>query len=520
MVTGCAMRGPGLARTYSMSVVGIEGHLVDVETYAGPGLVAFTLVGLLDTSVREARDRVRAAFESCGLDVLDQRITVNLSPAGIPKSGSAFDLSIAASVALATGLVSPEAFEDAVIVGEPALDGSIQPVRGVLPVVLAARSRGVRRVIVPRACAREAGLVSGIEVLPFAHLADLISWAGGQAVKAPFHGRLEACRGIGERSNDVAVDMADVRGQPEAVDALEVAAAGGHHVFLLGEPGSGKTMLASRLPSILPDLDADTALVATSLHSVSGLLGESVELVTRPPFQCPHHSITMPALIGGGSRTLMPGAASLAHGGILFLDEAAEFSPSVLDSLREPLESGVIHLHRSGVHARYPASFQLVMASNPCPCGGAGRRCTCSSMNRRRYLARLSGPLLDRMDIRIDVHAPTRADVASVSPRDSASIRQRVCEARERARHRLSQTPWFLNAQLPGSWLRNRSGIDPGLVAQLDRLVESGHSSMRGVDRMLRLAWTLADLAGLSKPTFDQIVAAQQLRNGQEHHDR
>ena len=302
----------------------------------GAGLVAFTLVGLLDTSVREARDRVRAAFESCGLDVLDQRITVNLSPAGIPKSGSVFDLAIASSIALATGLVLPRAFEDSVIVGELALDGSIQPVRGVLPAVLSARSLGVRRVIVPSACAREAQLVSGIEVIAFEHLADMIAWGWGRGNQAPFHGHLGVRRRDCSAEDVSILDMADVRGQPEAVAAMEVAAAGGHHVFLLGEPGSGKTMLASRLPTILPDLDPDTALVTTSLHSVAGLVPTGTALVTRPPFQAPHHSVTMAALIGGGSRTLTPGAVSLAHGGILFLDEAAEFAPSVLDSLREP----------------------------------------------------------------------------------------------------------------------------------------------------------------------------------------
>ena len=494
------MNAPGLARTYSMSIVGIEGHLVDVETYAGSGLVAFTLVGLLDTSVREARDRVRAAFESCGLDVLDQRITVNLSPAGIPKSGSAFDLAIAASVALATGLVSPLAFEDTVIIGELALDGSIQPVRGVLPAVLAARSRGVRRVIVPTACAREASLVSGIEAVPFAHLADLIAWAGGEAVKAPFHGRLDIDSRTGAAHAEHAVDMSDVRGQPEAVAAMEVAAAGGHHVFLLGEPGSGKTMLASRLPTILPDLDPDTALVTTSLHSVAGLVPAGLQLLTRPPLQAPHHSVTMPALIGGGSRSL---------------------APAVLDSLREPLESGRIHLHRSGVHATYPAAFQLVMASNPCPCGGGrgGRGCSCSSLNRRRYLSRLSGPLLDRMDIRIDMHTPSRADMATGAAQDSASMRQRVCEARERARHRLRDTPWVANAQLPGAWIRRCSGIASDLVEQIDRLVEAGRASMRGADRMLRLAWTLADLEGTKSVTLDHIVAAEQLRNGSDHRE-
>ena len=261
--------------------------------------------------------------------------------------------------------------------------------------------------------------------------------------------------------------------------------------------------------------------MTTSLHSVAGLLPSGMSLMTRPPFQAPHHSVTMPALIGGGTRMLVPGAASLAHGGILFLGEAAEFAPSVLDSLREPLESGVVHLHRSGVQARYPASFQLVMASNPCPCGGGngGRRCTCSSVNRRRYLARLSGPLLDRMDIRIDVHTPSRVDMAATKLRDSASIRDRVIEARARARRRLDGTPWSLNAQLPGAWLRHHSGIDTSLITQLDRLVDSGNSSMRGVDRMLRLSWTLADLDGAPRPTFEHVVAAQQLRNGADRYE-
>ena len=377
----------------------------------------------------------------------------------------------------------------------------------------------MRRVIVPSACAREAQLVSGIEVIAFEHLADMIAWAGGEAIKAPFQGHLGVRRRDCSAEDVSILDMADVRGQPDAVAAMEVAAAGGHHVFLLGEPGSGKTMLASRLPTILPDLDPDTALVTTSLHSVAGLVPTGTALVTRPPFQAPHHSVTMAALIGGGSRTLTPGAASLAHGGILFLDEAAEFAPSVLDSLREPMESGAVNLHRSGIHARYPASFQLVMASNPCPCGGrrGGRRCTCSSIVRRRYMARLSGPLLDRMDIRIDVHTPTRADMAIGDSRDSATIRERVVVARERARHRLTDTPWHCNAQLPGAWIRRNSGIDADLVAQLDRLVDAGASSMRGIDRMLRLAWTLADLDGAPHPTIDHIVAAQQLRNGHDH---
>ena len=423
-----------LARTHSVSLVGLEGRLVRVETQVGRGLVQFVIVGLPDASVRESKDRVRSALESCGLEVLDSRVTVNLSPAGLHKSGSGFDLAIAASVLLAAGRVGPTSFDGAVIIGELALDGSLQPVRGVLPAVLAARGRGITRAIIPAANAAEASLVGGVETAAFAHLAELVRWAGGNAqTPVSIGGALPNAPEPEPATSGPHVDMADVRGQHDAVEALTVAGAGGHHVFLLGEPGSGKTMLASRMHTILPDLDDDTALVATSLHSLAGTLRDGEALVRRPPILTPHHSATMAALVGGGHARITPGAASLAHGGVLFLDEAAQFQPSVLDALREPLENGEVHIHRAGLHARLPARFQLLLAANPCPCGGGrqGRSCTCSAQARMRYLARLSGPLLDRIDITVRVDTPTRADLARGPSPSSAHLRERVAEALE-----------------------------------------------------------------------------------------
>ncbi|ERH33320.1 YifB family Mg chelatase-like AAA ATPase [Schaalia sp. HMT-877] len=511
-----------LARTHSVSLVGLEGRLVRVETQVGRGLVQFVIVGLPDASVRESKDRVRSALESCGLEVLDSRVTVNLSPAGLHKSGSGFDLAIAASVLLAAGRVGPTSFDGAVIIGELALDGSLQPVRGVLPAVLAARGQGITRAIVPAANAAEASLVGGVETAAFAHLAELVRWAGGNAqTPVSIGGALPDAPEPEPATSGPHVDMADVRGQHDAVEALTVAGAGGHHVFLLGEPGSGKTMLASRMHTILPDLDDDTALVATSLHSLAGTLRDGEALVRRPPILTPHHSATMAALVGGGHARITPGAASLAHGGVLFLDEAAQFQPSVLDALREPLENGEVHIHRAGLHARLPARFQLLLAANPCPCGGGrqGRSCTCSAQARMRYLARLSGPLLDRIDITVRVDTPTRADLARGPSPSSARLRERVAEARSRCARRLAGTPWTLNAQVPGRWIRASSGIDPRMVADLDRAVESGVFSMRGADRVLRLMWTTADLNGAARPGEVERGLAIWLRKGDNPND-
>lgn len=507
-----------VAAVLAVGLVGLEGHLVEVETHVGRGLVSFALVGLPDASVRESRERVRAALQSCGLEALDRRTTVSLSPADLPKTGSGFDLAIAVSIAVATGKVSPTLTESTVFLAELGLDGSLRAVPGVLPALVSASRCGIRRAVVAASSGHEAGLVPGMEVLALDHLADVIDLGGGAARRAftlgaaapaPRHGPAPTV------GSTVAPDLADVRGQPLARRAAEVAAAGGHHLFLVGEPGSGKTMLATRLTSLLPPLDDETALTVTALHSVAGVLPPGEGLVRTPPFQSPHHSATMPALIGGGSGMPRPGAVSLAHGGVLLLDEAAEFSPAVLDALRQPLEEGIVRIHRARATARYPASFQLVMATNPCPCGLSGSRnleCSCTSVQKRRYVSRLSGPLLDRIDIRVSMNTPSRSDLRLDTTEGSAEVAARVRVARERARRRWAQWGWASNSRVPGPWLREHSGLEPSLLASLDRSVDRGVLSLRGADRVLRLAWTVADLAGHDRPEDTDVHHALTLR--------
>ncbi|WP_331272612.1 YifB family Mg chelatase-like AAA ATPase [Schaalia sp. ZJ405] len=474
-----------------------------------------------DASLREAKDRVRSALQSCGIEVINRRITVNLSPAGLPKSGSGFDAAIAASVLMAAGKLPQRALDRTVIIGELGLDGSMRAVPGVLPALVTARSQGITRAIVPAESAAEARLVSGIDVDAFEHCADMVNALGGRAVRPVAYGG--GSLSGGETSSQrkpvlgAAIDLSDVRGQDFAVNALTIAAAGGHHVFLVGQPGSGKTMLAARLPTILPQLDDEAALTVTSLHSIAGVFRDRQELIRTPPLQAPHHSATMAAMIGGGSVRIIPGAVSLAHAGVLFLDEAAEFPSAVLNALRQPLEEGIVTIHRVRGSAQFPARVQLILAANPCPCGGGrgrGRACTCSSIVRRRYLARLSGPLLDRIDITIGMRVPTRADLARTAAPSSSLVRDRVAEARQRAIHRLKDTPWRLNAEVPGRWVREHSGIDTALVTRLDRAIDQGSVSMRGADRVLRLMWTLADMDERRKPHFDDLAHALTLRTG------
>ncbi|PID97798.1 MAG: Mg chelatase-like protein [Actinobacteria bacterium] len=514
-----------VATVMSVSLLGLEGHIVEVESHVGSGLVAFTLVGLPDTSLKESKDRVRAALQSCSLHMPDHRVTVNLSPAGLPKSGSGFDLAIAMSVLIADGSLPAGALSDTIVLGELALDGSLRPIRGILPALMSASQHGFTRAIVPTQCQSEADLVPGIEIHSFDHLADVICWAGGQAYRPQTRSehthsanRLQSgSSGEKVRSDG---DLVDVRGQAHARHALEVAAAGGHHLHLVGEPGSGKTMLATRMPTVLPDLDDETALTTTAIHSVAGALKRDDTLIRTPPLYAPHHSMTLPALIGGGHTLPRPGAVSLAHGGILFLDEAPEFAPSVLDALRQPLEDGVVSLHRARGHTRYPARFQLILASNPCPCGQSGARlahCECTSLEKRRYQARLSGPLRDRIDITVPMRTPTRADLATDSGEHSSDVKARVIGARERQAHRLAHTPWSLNAHLPGAWIRKNTPIPSDIRQHLDSAIDRGTLSMRGADRVLRLLWTIADLNSHNTPDMADLALALVLRSGQAH---
>jgi len=508
----------GLARALTVGLLGLDGYLVDVEADISPGIPAFVLVGLPDASLHEAKDRVRAATSNSGFPLPAQRITVNLSPATLPKSGSCFDLAVAVATLTAAGVLPPEASLDTVHLGELGLDGSVRVVDGVLPAVLAAARAGVRRVVVPEATVEEAALVPGVVVRGVRWLAELVADYRGDppvdlpepptAFTPPPRGPLPA-----------APDLADVVGQHEARFALEVAAAGAHHLLMSGPPGAGKTMLAARLPGILPDLDEEAALEVTAVHSVAGTLrarAGSRALITRPPYEDPHHTASVVSVVGGGSGVPRPGAASRAHRGVLFLDEAPEFAAGVLDALRQPLEQGELVLHRARGTARYPARFQLVLAANPCPCGravGKALDCSCSSVARRRYAAKLSGPLLDRVDVRLEVAAVTRADVAGASCGEgSAAVAARVLAARDVARSRLRPHGVRTNGELKGPLLRGPLRLGAATTTDLDRALERGLLTLRGVDRVLRVAWTVADLRGAAAPDRDDVGRALALR--------
>jgi magnesium chelatase family protein len=574
-----------LARTHSVALVGVEGHPVAIEADIANGLVGLLLVGLPDTALREARDRIRAAITNSREHWPQRRITVGLSPASLPKRGSSFDLGIAVAIVAAAGAAPVAALDRAVFLGELGLDGRLHPVRGILPAVAAAAGAGFDEVVVPQSNAPEAALVPDMRVISAPSLTAVLGWirgdgadtgpdaarvfepgtattpgpgladpvlarpilagrvlagpavdpvvAGPAAVGAA---RADAAAGAslssvgGDRGVAAprpstaarrpaaaaprpALDLADVLGQPLARRAVEICAAGGHHLMLLGPPGAGKTMLAERIPTILPPLTAAAALEVTSIHSIAGTLPPGSPLITEPPFCGPHHTATKAAIVGGGTGMIRPGAASLAHMGILLLDEAPEFDRDVLDALRQPLESGQVVLARSGVTARFPARFTLVLAANPCPCARAGSQrgaCTCTPLARRRYLGRLSGPLLDRVDVKVEVLPVGRAELLGDggAAEPSPVVAERVAAARQRTAHRLSGTAWRLNAEVPGSALRRRFTPAPGALAPLERAMELGEISARGVDRVLRVSWTLADLAGRQRPGAEDTCYA------------
>lgn len=505
-----------LARAHGVVISGIEAHLVEVEAHLSAGLPGMSIVGLADTAVCESRDRVRAAILNSGARWPERRITVGLSPASLHKRGSGLDLAIAAAILAADGQLPARFLEGSVLFAELALDGRVRAVRGAVVAAVAAVRAGRERLVVAARSTAEASVVPGLSVVGVGSLAQWVAAANGRPLLGDGHPGADATSvdsahdGGHAATLGSAPDLADVRGQSEAVAALEVAAVGGHHVAMVGRPGVGKTMLAERLPSILPDLDDDDALTVTAIRSV---VGDVPGLVRRPPFQAPHHTATVAALVGGGrGGQPTPGAATLAHGGVLFLDEAAEFGSACLEALRQPLESGIVQIARAGFTARMPARFQLVLAANPCPCGqgeGNGTSCTCRSQDRRRYLSRLSGPLMDRVDIRLQLGPPRGMWTGAAGGTTSAAARERVTEARRRAARRNARLgPAILNGSLRGPDLRGPLAPMPEASQVLASAISAGRLSARGADRVVRVAWSVADLDGVERPGLDQVGRA------------
>ncbi|MFF0095701.1 YifB family Mg chelatase-like AAA ATPase [Streptomyces canus] len=527
----------GFARTCSVALVGVEGVVVEVQADLEPGVAAFTLVGLPDKSLTESRDRVRAAVVNSGGEWPQKKLTVGLSPASVPKAGSGFDLAVACAVLGASERIDPRVLADIVMIGELGLDGRVRPVRGILPAVLAAADAGYEQVVVPECAAAEASLVPGVSVLGVRTLRQLIAVLADEPVpdeepddpgrpdpllaglRVPGTGAATGMHSSGAAQQDHGHDLADVVGQISARTAVEVAAAGGHHLFLEGPPGAGKTMLAERLPAILPRLAREESLEVTAVHSVAGLLPPGKPLIDAAPYCAPHHSATMQALVGGGPGIARPGAVSLSHRGVLFLDETPEFSTQALDALRQPLEAGHVVIARSAGVVRFPARFLMVLAANPCPCGRFSQTddfCECPPSAIRRYQARLSGPLLDRVDLRVQVDRVTRDQLAGRGARgeSTAVVADRVRAARERAATRFAGSPWRTNSDVPGRELRSRWHAVSGAMDEAERNLERGVLTARGLDRVLRVAWTVADLAGHDRPDATDVALALQLRTG------
>ncbi|MEJ5298930.1 MAG: YifB family Mg chelatase-like AAA ATPase [Armatimonadota bacterium] len=502
-----------LARVSSSAVLGVDAYLVDVEVDIAGGLPAFNIVGLPDAAVQESRERVRSAIRNSGFDFPQRRITINLAPADVRKEGPSFDLPIAVGILAATGQLEMDLLEGCLFVGELSLDGTLRSAAGVLPIAMKARGDSVGRMIVPSANAREAAIVQGPPVYGVASLSEVFDLLQGGCAAEPVFATIQEAQ---LEQPSYSVDFSDVKSQHIAKRALEVAAAGGHNLLMVGPPGSGKTMLARRLPTILPPLELDEALQTTQVYSVAGILRADEALVTRRPFRSPHHTISNAGLSGGGAHP-RPGEVSLAHNGVLFLDEFPEFRRDVLEVLRQPLEDGVVTISRASGSLTYPARFMLVAAMNPCPCGffnDTHVTCTCTPKQIRQYLQRISGPLLDRLDIHVEVPRLKQDELMQKAEGEcSASIRERVWKAREIQRKRFDGTGIFCNAQMGSRQIREYCRFSETVRTLLRGAISQLNLSARAYDRILKVSRTIADLAGEEEISAAHVAEAIQYRS-------
>ena len=501
-----------LGQSLTVALFGLEGHVVTVEADIADGLPAYTLLGLPDAALTESRDRVRSALVNCAENWPNRKVTVSLSPAWLPKSGSSFDLPIAVALLAAQQVIPMEGSHEVAYLGELALDGRIRGVRGVLPSLIAAYKSGIRTAVVPWANRVEAQLMSEMTIIPMEHLGSLLRWLRTGEREVMQELELE-CAAL-----DSPFDFSDVAGQERARLAAEVSAIGGHHLLLMGPPGAGKTMIAQRLPGILPSLNREESLEVTAIHSIAGGLSTRSPLASDAPFVAPHHSATRVAMVGGGSHTIKPGACSLAHRGVLFVDEAPECDSGVLDSLRQPLESGSITIARAIGSVTYPARFLLVLAANPCPCGkfsGRGRNCTCTSQQVRRYLSKLSGPLMDRIDLRVRVDPLSRVELSKPDLGEpSATIKKRVVLARSVASVRFRDENWSLNSEIPSRGLRTKYQPERTAMNFLHAELDQERITARGLHKVMRTAWSIADMSGHTRPNLEDTQIAYSLREG------
>ncbi len=502
-----------IVRVTSGAVIGIDSYPVEVEVDLSPGLPQFSTVGLPDVAVRESKERIRAAIKNSGYKFPRNHVTVNLAPADIKKEGTAFDLPIAVAILAAEGNIESDATRDYVFMGELSLDGGIKGVRGILPVAFQAERMGKKGIVLSEENAAEAALVQSIDVIPVKRLSDVAEFLSGRTEIAPFKVDMEDAF---RSSLQYPFDFSDIHGQEQAKRAIEVAAAGGHNIIMIGPPGAGKTMLAQRLVTILPELSLEEAIECTKIFSVASLLSKNEAVLMNRPFRAPHHTISDAGLVGGG-QTPKPGEISLAHHGVLFLDELPEFKKNVLEALRQPLEDGVVTIARSSMTASYPAKFMLVAAMNPCPCGYYGdrrRACRCTSQQIRQYQSRISGPLLDRIDIHVEVASMHYREIAGkYAGEDSRTIRERIRRARTIQQRRFAGQSIFLNARMSDKQLKAHCALDEDSRKLVEMAVDKLGLSVRAYTRILKVARTIADLEGSDNIRPPHVAEAIQYRN-------